>query len=399
MANKAGCKVSVIVPVYRVEKYIDRCIRSLIKQTLTNIEILCICEKEDTSYQKLLAYEQKDSRVTVIEKTNTGVSAARNAGIQAAKGKYIAFVDADDWIERYALKQLYNTAERYQAQIVAYGIWPTVEPSSDKRSIFDCTPTRNVIYRGNGIKALFYEHGSRPYVINKFYQTNFLRNNNIVFDESIDVGEDQLLQFLAFAKADSICFVKDKFYHYEISRKDSAMNINQKKQMLSEKNFHLLQIIMEQKNKRYGDKYNKEYLEWILQDYGWIVNQKTSCITKATKNKIMKIQGYLQNMSVDKYIGALPREYQALCERFLNYQGSQNADNYIRLPYREYNAYLSKQTVGIYQKIFVPEKCFKILQRLYEIIVFHEIQHWVITIPIRMVQRYKINKARRTCSL
>ena len=59
MANKAGCKVSVIVPVYRVEKYIDRCIRSLIKQTLTNIEILCICEKEDTSYQKLLAYEQK----------------------------------------------------------------------------------------------------------------------------------------------------------------------------------------------------------------------------------------------------------------------------------------------------------------------------------------------------
>ena len=55
MANKAGCKVSVIVPVYRVEKYIDRCIRSLIKQTLTNIEILCICEKEDSSYQKLLA--------------------------------------------------------------------------------------------------------------------------------------------------------------------------------------------------------------------------------------------------------------------------------------------------------------------------------------------------------
>lgn len=399
MASKARFKVSVIVPVYRVEKYIDRCIKSLLKQTLTNIEILCICEKEDTSYQKLLAYEQKDSRVTVIEKKNTGVSAARNAGIRAAKGKYIAFVDADDWIERYALKQLYNTAERYQAQIVAYGIWPTIEPSSDKRSIFDCTPTRNVIYRGNGIKALFYEHGSRPYVINKFYNTKYLHKNNILFDESVDIGEDQLLQFQAFAKADSICFVRDKFYHYEISRKESAMNTNQKKQLLSEKNFQLLQLIMEQKIKKYGDKYNKEYLAWILQDYGWIVNQKTPCIAQSTKKKIMEIQGYLQNMSVDKYIGALPREYQVLCERFLNYQGSQNADNYMRLPYREYNAYLAKQTLGLYQKILISENHLNILRRLYEIIVFHEIRHWVITIPIRMVQRYKINKARKTCPL
>ena len=398
MGNRRLCKVSVIVPVYRVEQYIDRCIKSLLKQTLADIEILCICEKEDSSYRKLLDYEKKDSRVTVIEKKNTGVSAARNVGIQAARGRYIAFVDADDWIERYALKQLYFTAERYQAQIVVYGIWPTVEPSSDKRGIFDCTPTRNVIYQGNGMKALFYEHGSKPYVINKFYQTKFLHNNNILFDESIDIGEDQLLQFQTFAKAECICFVKDKLYHYEISRKEAAMNMSQKKRILSEKNFQLLQIIMKQKKEKYAEKYNKEYLAWILQDYGWIVNQKASFITKSTNQKIIEIQSYLQNMSVDKYIGALPKEYQVLCERFLNYQGSLNADKYIRLPYKEYNVYLAKQTIGIYHKIPALKKHFSLLWRIYEIFVFHEIRHWIITIPIRMVQRYKIRKARRTYS-
>ena len=71
----------------------------------------------------------------------------------------------------------------------------------------------------------------------------------------------------------------------------------------------------------------------------------------------------------------------------------------MRLPYREYNAYLAKQTLGLYQKILISENHLNILRRLYEMIVFHEIRHWVITIPIRMVQRYKINKARRTCSL
>ncbi len=399
MANKTGCKVSVIVPVYRVEKYIDRCIRSLIKQTLTNIEILCICEKEDTSYQKLLAYEQKDSRVTVIEKTNTGVSAARNAGIQAAKGKYIAFVDADDWIERYALKQLYNTAERYQAQIVAYGIWPTVEPSSDKRSIFDCTPTRNVIYRGNGIKALFYEHGSRPYIGNKFYNREFLNQHKICFDESVQIGEDQLLQFEAFGAAKNVCFVKEKLYHYDIKRSNSAMNQCEQQQKAEESNFQLLQIIMDKKREKYKSEYNKEYTLWILQDYGGLVNQKQQRISDSRKNKILAIQGYLVEIGAENYISDLPREYKYLCKRFLAYQGSQNADNYMRLPYREYNAYLAKQTLGLYQEILTSENHLNILRRLYEMIVFHEIRHWVITIPIRMVQRYKINKARKTCLL
>ena len=121
MNGTTKCCVSVIVPVYRVEGYLERCIRSLRKQTLTEIEILCVCEKEDPSYQKLLLYEKTDSRIRVIEKTNTGVSAARNTGMRAAQGKYIAFVDADDWLEKDYFEKLYVPAAHYKCDVVVCG--------------------------------------------------------------------------------------------------------------------------------------------------------------------------------------------------------------------------------------------------------------------------------------
>lgn len=395
MGKEKTCKVSVIVPVYRVQGYIDRCIKSLLRQTLENIEILCICEKEDSSYQKLLAYEKEDSRVVIIEKKNTGVSSARNAGIKVAKGKYIAFVDADDWVERYALKLLYTTAERYNAQIIAYGIWPTVEPKSDKRSIFDCTPVRNVLYRNNGMMALFYEHGSRPYIGNKFYNRKFLEKNHVLFNESIDIGEDLLLQFEVFGKAEKICFIKDKLYHYDIKRNDSAMNVCKKQNETEKKNLQLLNIIMQQKRERYQDRYDKEYIAWILQEYKWLVNQKTQLISESRRKEILTIQSFLKEMSAEQYVCDLPVEYQYIYERFQTYQGSESAFEYIRMPYWEYDAYMVKQSLGLYRKISMPKGYLGKLQRVYELFAFHELQHWAITIPIRIVQRLKMYRARR----
>ncbi len=388
------CKVSVIVPVYRVEKYVDRCMKSLLRQTLTDIEVVCICEKEDSSYQKLFAYQQADARVHLVEKKNTGVSSARNAGMRAAKGKYLAFVDADDWIERYALETLYLTAEQYDTQIIAYGIWPTVEPGSDRRGIFDCTPVRNVLYHGNGMKALFYEHGSRPYIGNKFYNRQFLAENDIWFNESMRLGEDQLLQFEAFGKAENICFVKDKLYHYDIKRNDSAMN-GCRQQDAETDSFRLLTIIMDKKREQYPDAYDKEYTAWLLQEYGRFVNQHMQSASEDRMNKIRSISGYFQELSAGKYVHELPLEYQYLYERFEKYREGGWNDAYIRLPYREYDAFMKKQTEGLCQKIMTAERCFIGVRRLYEIFVFHEIWHWILTGMIRLVQRYKIYRARK----
>lgn len=378
-----NCKVSVIVPVYRVEKYIDRCMKSLLKQTLKDIEILCICEEEDSSFQKLCDYEKADQRVRVIKKKNTGVSSARNAGIQAAKGEYVAFVDADDWIERYTLKILYTVAGRYGAQIVAYGIWPTIEPKGDKRGMFNYSPNRNVLYRGNGMKALFYEHGSRPYIGNKFYQRKFLERNGILFHEKIDIGEDQLLQFEAFDKADTICFIKDKLYHYDIKRSGSAMNTCEQQQVIEDKNFKLLQIIMDQKKQRYEKRYDKEYTLWILQHYGGLVNGGGKAITDGRKTKIAAIQGYLKDLSAKKYMDDLPEEYQYICGRFLDYQISDGEYEAIRMPYKAYETYMTEQADGLYEKITVAEGALEKVRRIYEAVAFHEFRHLATKVLVR----------------
>ncbi|MFG6367360.1 MAG: glycosyltransferase [Lachnospiraceae bacterium] len=390
MQNEEICKVSVIVPVYRVEKYIDRCIGSLLRQTLPEIEIVCICEKEDSSYKKLLAYAKEDARLSVIEKKNTGVSSARNVGLRAAKGTYIAFVDADDWIERHALQLLYAIAEQNAAQITVYGIWPVAEPDSSQRGIFDCTPVRNVLYHNSGMKALFYEHGSRPYIGNKFYNREFLIQNCFLFDESIDIGEDHLLQFQVFGKAETICFIKEKLYHYDMKRSNSATNACQQ-QKAEEKNFHLLEIIMQHKNENYKGMYNQEYTAWILQDYAWLVNQKEVVYSQSRKNKILSVQKFFKELSAEQYISELPIEYQYLYERFM----SMRFGRYIRIPYWEYDTYMTEQATKFCQMLQVPKGLIDRLRRVHEMIVFHEIRHWAVIIPVRIVQHYKLYRCRK----
>lgn len=394
MQNEENCKVSVIVPVYRVEKYIDRCIRSLLRQTLFEIEILCICEKEDDSYNKLLAYAKVDTRLTVIEKKNTGVSSARNAGLRAAKGKYIAFVDADDWIERYALQLLYAVAEQNAAQITVYGIWPAAEPDGSQRGVFDCTPVRNVQYHNNGMKALFYEHGSRPYIGNKFYNREFLVQNGFWFDESVDIGEDHLLQFQVFGKAENICFFREKLYHYDMKRNNSAMNACQQ-QEVEEKNFRLLEMIMQQKRTHYKELYNREYTAWILQDYGWLVNQREAVSSASRKNKILRIREFFQELSAAQYISELPIEYQYLYERFMLWKDSVQSGGYIRMPYWEFDAYMERQATGFYEIFSISKGLYDRLRRVYELVAFHEIRHWAVIIPVRIVQHYKLYRARK----
>lgn len=96
-------KITVIIPVYNVENYLERCLKSILYNTYTNLEIICVNDGSTDNSKKILEdYSKRDKRVVVINKKNAGVSSARNAGIKIATGEYIAFVDSDDWIhEKY----------------------------------------------------------------------------------------------------------------------------------------------------------------------------------------------------------------------------------------------------------------------------------------------------------
>ena len=111
--------ISIIVPVYKAEKYLVQCVNSLLNQTYKNLEIILIDDgSPDNSGKMCDAFERNDQRIYVIHQTNRGVSAARNAGIRVATGEYICFVDADDWAVPQYIMELWKLSKQYQADAV-----------------------------------------------------------------------------------------------------------------------------------------------------------------------------------------------------------------------------------------------------------------------------------------
>lgn len=114
-------EVSIIVPVYNVESYLAKCLDSCINQNFTDMEIVCVNDgSNDSSVEILQAYSKFDSRIKIINKKNGGLSSARNAGIAEACGKYIMFVDSDDWISSDAVGKLYKNAEDNNSDVVIF---------------------------------------------------------------------------------------------------------------------------------------------------------------------------------------------------------------------------------------------------------------------------------------
>lgn len=115
-------KVSVIIPVYNVEKYLEQCLDSIIHQTLEEIEIICVDDgSTDNSLNILYTYQKKDNRIQVIEQKNQYAGVARNNGIKAAKGKYVIFLDSDDFFETNMLESMYNQAEKDNSDVTICG--------------------------------------------------------------------------------------------------------------------------------------------------------------------------------------------------------------------------------------------------------------------------------------
>lgn len=120
--------ISVIVPVYNVEKYLSKCIDSILAQTYKNLEIILVDDGSPDNCPKICdEYAKKDNRIKVIHKENGGLSAARNVALDIAKGEYIGFVDSDDFIAEDMYEVLYNLAEKYNAEISSVSFYKVIE--------------------------------------------------------------------------------------------------------------------------------------------------------------------------------------------------------------------------------------------------------------------------------
>lgn len=220
-------KVSVIVPVYNIEKYLPRCIESIIAQTYKNIEIICIDDgSTDSSAEVVRSFMKKDERIIFISKENGGLSSARNAGIEKATGEKTVFVDGDDWIDTDTIEN----AMKYDADLILWGYTGEFCGKSVEKHIFDGDRIleKNFLQRrmiglvGDELGEL-QNFDALTTAWGKMYRTDIIKNNNIRFVDTDIIGtEDALFNLYYTGFCENGYYINRPFNHY---RKDNSASL------------------------------------------------------------------------------------------------------------------------------------------------------------------------------
>ena len=206
--------VSVIVPTYNIERYIKKCLESLMAQTLQSMEFICVDDgSTDSSGNILDEYAAKDKRIKVIHRQNGGLSAARNSGLSVAQGKYIGFVDGDDWVSPEMFEELAKAlTEHPQSDVAVCGVETIFEYEEDKRVRKGYNRYFKFKQRGEHAVDASIINSSKP-CWNKLYRHSFLQENNISFPEGMN-NEDEAFHYFVFTRAKYATFVDGQWYKY-----------------------------------------------------------------------------------------------------------------------------------------------------------------------------------------
>lgn len=260
--------VSVLVPVYNVEEYLGRCLDSIMAQTLTDIEIICVNDgSTDGSLSILKKYQSKDERIKIVDKENGGLPSARNAGIDAACGEYVGFIDSDDYIEPNMFETLVKYARQDKSEIVICGANIFPETPRASQWLYDCLSPRYTHYDEFVPEVLFSRVDTTPFLWRNLVKKELIDRNNLRLDEDIVIGEDKAFQAKLFHLANGITVIPDKLYNYFWCRPDSLMqqqvyaNFDKKVKAHAKLVDSIAKELFE---KDTDEKTRHEYFEWVI---------------------------------------------------------------------------------------------------------------------------------------
>jgi glycosyltransferase involved in cell wall biosynthesis len=213
MSNK---KVSIVVPIYNVEKYLHSCIDSILNQTMRDVEVILVDDGSSDNCGRICdEYSLIDSRVKVIHKKNGGLSEARNFGIREAQGEYLLIVDSDDWCESNMVEELYDCMIKNKTDVVVCG-YEINYTSNDFVLCKNFEGDTSFLGKDNIADAIYKLDtlGMFNVVWNKFYKTEIIKKNNLMFEKDGMPGEDLIFNCEYFKYIDSIGFISRSLYHY-----------------------------------------------------------------------------------------------------------------------------------------------------------------------------------------
>lgn len=224
--------VSVIVAIYNVSKYLDRCILSITEQSISKLQIILVNDgSTDDSLDKCLEWQKKNPRIEVINKENGGVSTARNMGIEAAKGKWICFVDGDDYLEKDAIRNMLERKDDSDVLLANYYVDNGDNVREERflyrtdRVIFTSELARRELIKNCFVRSdMAYPHSITligvPWA--KLYRTQLIKENNIRFDEKLKKMQDAIFNLEVFWKADKIIYCGDQHVYYYVQNDQSV---------------------------------------------------------------------------------------------------------------------------------------------------------------------------------
>ena len=285
-------KVSIILPIYNVEDYLSRCLESLINQTLLDIEIIGVNDgSKDHSADILRQYMALDSRIQMIDKENGGTASARNAGLDAASGEMIFFLDPDDYVAKNACERIYEEHLSYGADIIVFGSTPFPEiPEPDDWIVWGLS-SKDVYYPEFEPDALFNEPGGNPFVWNRAFSRKFLKKNHLRFSEEIPFGEDLVFIFQVMPMAKSIQFISDKLHFYQCFRQGALMNryggANERKLRQHDYNMRIITEFWYKKG--FLKKWSRPYTAWFIHFIGSDLVVDRPANARQLINEVIKI--------------------------------------------------------------------------------------------------------------
>lgn len=253
--------ISVIIPVYNVAQFLDKCLTSIINQTYKNLEIICINDgSKDNSLDILQKYACKDTRIRVVNQENKGLGAARNVGLGIASGEFVSFIDSDDWVDT-KLYELCAEKIKDDVDVIAFGA-KTVNLKNNK------------IYKGQYSSRSFKNNFSYsnvfnifPVAWNKIYRLDFLKKNALVF-ETPKTGEDQTFFVKVVLNAKKIEILKKDLYYYIKYRNGALSNRKDSKDLSTIKNTR--SVVEYLKNHNCDNKLkNKIITRFLLKVLSW----------------------------------------------------------------------------------------------------------------------------------
>lgn len=213
--------ISIIVPIYKVEKFIIQCVDSILNQSYKDLEIILVDDGSPDNCPNICdEYANMDSRIKVVHKSNGGLMSARQAGLRVATGDYIGFVDGDDWIEPDMYERFANAIEKYCPDI-AICEFIYAYPDKDELSIqnlpwpyYDKAQLETEIYPQMLFKDEFYRFGINPCCWSKVYKKDILEKNLFNVTTEIKMGEDAAFTYPCLLDADSLAYIHKPLYHY-----------------------------------------------------------------------------------------------------------------------------------------------------------------------------------------